>query len=122
LPVQINRTGLRTVAFGVGDTAHLSMPAVPREADVRVGDLVVTSGLGGRFPSGYPVAIVASVDRREGLTFAQVWATPVAALDRGREVLLLKPAAPDQATPDQAAPDPTTPGPAAAEAAPAANE
>ncbi len=97
LPVQINRTGLRTIAFGVGDTAHLSMPAVPREADVRIGDLVVTSGLGGRFPSGYPVAIVASVDRREGQTFAQVLATPVAALDRGREVLLLKSAAEEPA-------------------------
>jgi rod shape-determining protein MreC len=93
LPVQINRTGLRTVAFGVGDTAHLSMPSVPREADVRIGDLVVTSGLGGRFPSGYPVAIVASIDRQEGQTFARVLATPVAALDRGREVLLIKPVA-----------------------------
>ena len=112
LPVQINRTGLRTVAFGVGDTAHLSMPAVPREADVRVGDLVVTSGLGGRFPSGYPVAIVASIDRREGLTFAQVLATPVAALDRGREVLLLK----------SVAPVPAAPAPAAPEAAPPAHE
>jgi len=117
LPVQINRTGLRTVAFGTGDTAHLSMPSVPREADVRIGDLVVTSGLGGRFPSGYPVAIVASIDRREGLTFAQAWATPIAALDRGREVLLLKSVAPVPAVPDPAAPDPAAP-----EAAPPAHE
>ena len=127
LPVQINRTGLRTVAFGTGDTAHLSMPAVPREADVRVGDLVVTSGLGGRFPSGYPVAIVATVDRREGLTFAQVWATPIAALDRGREVLLLQSVAADPAVPAPAAPiptipDPAVPDPAASEAAPPAHE
>jgi rod shape-determining protein MreC len=99
LPVQINRTGLRTVAFGTGDTAHLSMPAVPREADVRIGDLVVTSGLGGRFPGGYPVAVVASVDRREGQTFAQALATPIAALDRGREVLLLKPTAVEAVSP-----------------------
>lgn len=99
LPVQINRTGLRTVAFGTGDTAHLNMPAVPREADVRIGDLVVTSGLGGRFPSGYPVAVVASVDRREGQTFAQALATPIAALDRGREVLLLKPTAGEVVSP-----------------------
>ena len=89
LPVQINRTGLRTVAFGSGETGSLSLPAVPREADVREGDLLVTSGLGDRFPGGYPVARVISIDREEGLTFAQVMAAPMAALDRGREVLLI---------------------------------
>lgn len=90
LPVQINRTGLRTVAFGTGQTDQLSLPSVPRQADVREGDLVVTSGLGNRFPGGYPVAVVEVVDRREGLTFVQVSATPLAALDRGREVLLIR--------------------------------
>jgi rod shape-determining protein MreC len=89
LPVQINRTGLRTVAFGTGETGFLSMPSVPREADIRVGDVVVTSGLGDRFPSGYPVARVSVINREEGLTFAQVEAQPLAALDRGREVLLI---------------------------------
>lgn len=89
LPVQINRTGLRTVAFGMGDTALLSLASVPREADLRQGDLVVTSGLGGRFPAGYPVALVQSVDRQEGQMFAQVLVRPLAALDRGREVLLI---------------------------------
>jgi len=90
LPVQINRSGLRTVAFGMGETDRLSLPNVPREADVRQGDLVVTSGLGHRFPSGYPVAIVTVIDREEGRTFARVEATPLAALDRGREVLLIR--------------------------------
>jgi len=90
LPVQINRTGLRTVAYGTGTTSVLSLPSVPREADVREGDLVVTSGLGERFPGGYPVAVVESIDRREGLTFARVEAKPLAALDRGREVLLIQ--------------------------------
>jgi len=89
LPVQISRSGLRTVAYGMGETARLSLPNVPREADVREGDLVVTSGLGHRFPGGYPVAVVALVDREEGRTFARVEATPLAALDRGREVLLI---------------------------------
>ena len=89
LPVQINRTGLRTVAFGSGETGSLSLPTVPRGADVREGDLIVTSGLGDRFPGGYPVARVTSIDREEGLTFAQVMAAPMAALDRGREVLLI---------------------------------
>jgi rod shape-determining protein MreC len=89
LPVQINRTGLRTVAFGMGETGTLSLPSVPREADVRVGDLIVTSGLGERFPGGYPVATVVAINREEGLSFAQVDARPMAALDRGREVLLI---------------------------------
>jgi rod shape-determining protein MreC len=55
IPVQINRTGLRTVAVGTGDTAHLKLPYLPTSADVQVGDLLVTSGLGGGFPVGYPV-------------------------------------------------------------------
>ncbi len=104
LPVQINRTGLRTVAFGLGSTVHLSLPTVPREADVREGDLIVTSGLGDRFPNGYPVAVVESIDRREGLTFARVLARPLAALDRGREVLLIiqeTPTAPPSAELDE---------------------
>ena len=91
LPIQFNRTGLRSVAFGIGTTAYLSLPTVPLQADVREGDLIVTSGLGDRFPAGYPVATVTSVDRREGQTFAHVLASPLAALDRGREVLLIVP-------------------------------
>lgn len=93
LPVQFNRTGLRSVAFGMGTTDYLSLPSVPRQADVQVGDLIVTSGLGERFPAGYPVATVASIDRSDGQTFAQVLAKPLAALDRGREVLLIVPIA-----------------------------
>ena len=93
LPIQFNRTGLRSVAFGTGTTEFLTLPNVPRQADVKVGDLIVTSGLGERFPAGYPVARVASVDRREGQTFVHVLATPLAALDRGREVLLIIPEA-----------------------------
>jgi rod shape-determining protein MreC len=89
LPVQINRTGLRTVAFGSGETGTLKLPNVPRLADVREGDLVVTSGLGDRFPGGYPVARVTRIDREQGQTFIMVEARPLAALDRGREVLLI---------------------------------
>jgi rod shape-determining protein MreC len=89
LPVQINRTGLRTIAFGAGVTGALKLSSVPRQADVREGDLVVTSGLGNRFPGGYPVAEVTAIDRKEGSTFVAVEATPLAALDRGREVLLI---------------------------------
>jgi rod shape-determining protein MreC len=90
LPVQVNRSGLRAIAFGMGETDRLSLPNVPREADVREGDLIVTSGLGHRFPGGYPVAVVTVIDREEGQTFAHVEAAPLAALDRGREVLLIR--------------------------------
>jgi len=89
LPVQINRTGLRSVAFGSGETGSLVLSSIPREADVREDDLIVTSGLGDRFPGGYPVARVSRINREEGLTFALIEATPLAALDRGREVLLI---------------------------------
>ena len=61
LPVQINRTGLRTVAVGSGETSHLLRPTVPLQADVSTGDLVVTSGLGDRFPPGFPVGEVIRV-------------------------------------------------------------
>ena len=114
LPVQINRTGLRTIAFGLGETDRLVLPNVPREADVRAGDLVVTSGLGDRFPGGYPVAEVTSIDREPGRTFARVEATPLAALDRGREVLLIRSivreaAAPAPGGPEDAGASPATP-------------
>ena len=91
LPVQINRTGLRTVAFGRGQTNYLLMPNVPLQTDVSPGDLVVTSGLGDRFPPGFPVGEVERVDRDSGETFATVYMRPFAALDRGREVLLIEP-------------------------------
>jgi rod shape-determining protein MreC len=91
LPVQINRTGLRTVAFGSGETSHLLMPNVPLQADVSPGDLIVTSGLGDRFPPGFPVGEVERVERDSGGTFATVYMRPYAALDRGREVLLIEP-------------------------------
>jgi rod shape-determining protein MreC len=89
LPVQIARTGLRTVAYGTGQTAVLSLPNVPLQADVRVGDLLVTSGLGDRFPPGFPVAQIERINRDTGGTFAEVDARPLAALDRGRELLLV---------------------------------
>ena len=91
LPVQINRTGLRTVAYGSGETSHLLMPNVPLQADVSPGDVIVTSGLGDRFPPGFPVGEVERVERDSGEAFATVYMRPFAALDRGREVLLIDP-------------------------------
>ena len=108
LPVQINRTGLRTVAFGSGETGMLRMPGIPRQADVREGDLVVTSGLGNRFPGGYPVAVISRINRQEGQTFVLVEAMPLAALDRGKEVLLIR--TPDVAQEEEPAAEDTVDG------------
>jgi rod shape-determining protein MreC len=89
IPVEVNRNGLRTIALGTGDISRLELPYLPNNADIRPGDLLVTSGLGMRFPRGYPVAIVTDVQRRPGETFAQIHAEPAAALNRSREVLLV---------------------------------
>ena len=89
LPVQINRNGLRTVAAGTGLVNRLELSYLPNNSDVRVGDLLVTSGLGGHFPPGYPVARIAEVRREPGKPFATVVAAPTARLDRSREVLLV---------------------------------
>lgn len=89
LPVQINRNGLRTIAQGTGIINRLELLHLPKNADVQPGDLVVTSGLGGHFPPGYPVARVAEVHQQSGRPFATVTAEPTARLDRSREVLLV---------------------------------
>jgi rod shape-determining protein MreC len=89
LPVQVNRNGLRTIAAGTGVVNELELPHLPNNADIREGDLLVTSGLGGHFPAGYPVARVTEVRREPGKPFATVIATPTARLDRTREVLLV---------------------------------
>lgn len=89
VPVTVNRNGLRTIAVGTGDSGRLSLPYLTNSADVLPGDLLVSSGLGGVFPSGYPVGRVLEVHRRPGQSFAEVIAEPAAELDRDREVLLV---------------------------------
>lgn len=89
LPVQVNRNGLRTVAMGTGKIGELELPHLPNNADIEVGDLLVTSGLGGHFPPGYPVAVVTSVHVEPGQHFANITARPTAHLDRTREALLV---------------------------------
>ena len=91
IPVALNRTGLRTIAYGTGQTDRLVMRDVPRSADIQVGDLLVSSGLGGRFPVGLPVATVSAVDLDDANAFLSVEAQPTAAVDRSRQVLLVWP-------------------------------
>ncbi|NIS91064.1 MAG: rod shape-determining protein MreC [Woeseiaceae bacterium] len=89
LPVEVNRSGLRTIANGTGDFGRLDLPFITNNADIRPGDLLVTSGLGGTFPAGYPVAIVETVVRIPQEPFADVTARPAALLDQVREVMLI---------------------------------
>jgi rod shape-determining protein MreC len=89
LPVQVNRNGLHTLAVGTGRFQELELPYVPNNEDIQVGDLLVTSGLGGRFPPGYPVAKVSKVEPEPSRPFARIVAQPTAQLERSREVLLL---------------------------------
>lgn len=89
VPVQVNRNGLRTVAMGTGQIDALELPHLPNNADIAVGDLLVTSGLGGRFPPGYPVARVTEVVRNPGQPFASIRAQPIAKLDQARETMLV---------------------------------
>ncbi|MFP4606413.1 MAG: rod shape-determining protein MreC [Thiohalospira sp.] len=89
IPVQINRTGRRAIAVGTGSAERLDVPYIPNNADIETGDLLVTSGLGGRFPSGYPVARVTNIEPRPGESYARVDAEPLARIHRVREVLLV---------------------------------
>lgn len=89
VPVRIERTGLRTIAVGAGDTSTLALPYLPGNADIKSGDLLVTSGLGGVFPEGYPVARVTEVHRDAVQPLAQVRAAPLAHIDTDTELMLV---------------------------------
>jgi rod shape-determining protein MreC len=89
IPVQVNRNGLRSTAFGTGQAGLLELRYLPHNAEIEIGDLIVTSGLGSRFPPNYPVGRITEIERPAGETFARVMAEPVAHLDRSREVLLV---------------------------------
>jgi len=89
IPVHVNRNGVRAIAVGSGSLDQLTLIHVPDTADIMVGDLLVSSGLGGRFPKGYPVGVVSMVKHDPGQPFAIVEARPMANLDRSRYVLLV---------------------------------
>ena len=89
IPVRIRRNGLLAVANGLGGSHMLSVPNIPQNQDIQVGDVLITSGLGRRFPSGYPVATITSVTRDKNAPFLEVKATPLAKIDRGYDVLLV---------------------------------
>jgi rod shape-determining protein MreC len=116
VPVTVNRSSVRTIAVGTGDSSRLRLPYLTNNADIVVGDLLISSGLGGVFPAGYPVGRVLDVQLRSDQAFAEIVAEPASALDRDREVLLVWN---DEAPSDAAPADDAAPG--AAPAAPAEN-
>jgi rod shape-determining protein MreC len=89
IPVQVNRNGLRAIASGTGNPERLELRHVADTADIKEGDLLVSSGMGQRFPAGYPVATVKEVIHDSGQPFAIVRAVPTAALNRSRYMLLV---------------------------------
>lgn len=121
LPVEILRTRQRTIAVGTGQLDRLSLPFLPRNTDIKTGDLLVTSGLGGTFPAGYPVAVVDNVVAESGAEFLRVSATPSAELTRVREVLLIFPGADAEEREDKLLADSESAAEDTASAAPADN-
>ncbi|HMN44455.1 MAG TPA: rod shape-determining protein MreC [Povalibacter sp.] len=117
-PVQVNRNGIRSIAVGTGDIHRLNLPFLTIESDVKPDDLLVSSGLDGIFPAGYPVATITKVERDPSATFAVVEARPLAQLDRAREVLLLWVDPSTQPAPPAPAVKPARPAPSTAPASP----
>ena len=103
VPVEVNRNGTRAIAVGTGDYNELKLIYVADTADIMEGDLLVTSGLGGKFPQGYPVARVTSVLHDPGQPYASVLALPIAELNHSRRWLLLKTSQPELKSSDDQA-------------------
>ncbi len=115
IPVQVARSGFRGIAFGTGEPDSLLISDIPQSADIRKGDLLVTSGMGGRFPAGFPVATIQSLNPNDTGLFMVGKAKPAARLDRGLEVLLVNEIIP---SPPAAKPKPVIAPPAAPVASP----
>lgn len=105
LPVEVNRNGLRAIAVGTGATGRLQLLHIAHNADIREGDLLVSSGLGGRFPPGYPVGTVTQVIHDASEAFTQVFASSAAELEKTREALLVLATVPHHRTSDKLAED-----------------
>lgn len=89
IPAQVVRTGLRIIAFGTGQTERLEVPSIPLSADLAVGDVLETSGIGGRFPAGFKIGTITALHPDDTRLFMVAEVRPSARLDRGGEVLLV---------------------------------
>ncbi len=90
IPVAVARSGVRLVAYGSGRSGAIELRNVPLSSDVRAGDVIITSGLGGRFPPGFPVGTIRALAPDDNRAFLVGDVAPAAQLDRGRDVLLLR--------------------------------
>ncbi len=108
IPVAVNRNGLRAIALGTGNPNKLEIPHFPNDANIEVGDLLISTGLGGRFPEGYPVATISQIQQNPGQPFALVIAAPTAKLRQSREVLLVWPQTTNEPTQPSATTAPAT--------------
>jgi len=106
VPVQIDRTGARAIAYGDTEPGRLELRYVAANADVREGDAVSTSGLDGLYPQGLPVGRVILIDRAGGSTFARILVEPAGGVDRSRLALVLQPDAARLPPPLAPPPDP----------------
>lgn len=91
IPALVNRNGLRALVFGTGDPDTLKVPYLTAAADIREGDLLISSGMGGTFPAGYPVATVTKIVNDPNESFLEIAARPVAQLNHSKQVLLIWP-------------------------------
>ncbi len=91
LPVEVSRNGVKAIASGTGESHRLVLHNLPLNVDLAVGDRLLSSAVGGRFPPGIPVAEVIEVERAPGAAFATAWARPLAALASNRELLAVRP-------------------------------
>jgi rod shape-determining protein MreC len=91
IPVENIRTGMRGIVAGTGNLDKLSLANTSITTDVRVGDSLISSGLDGRFPAGYPVGVVSTVKHISGEQFAVITVKPSANLNRSGQVLLVWP-------------------------------
>ncbi|MEO1963560.1 MAG: rod shape-determining protein MreC [Cycloclasticus sp.] len=89
IPIEVNRTGLKTIASGSGIKNILTLPYLPHNADIKIGDLLTTTGLGGVFPKGYPVGIITQLTPIAGGAFMRAEAETVAKIERIRDILLV---------------------------------
>lgn len=89
VPVQVLRSGLRAVVFGSGDTSELALRYMPVSSDIKEGDILVTSGIDGTYPPGLPVARVIRIERDPAYPFARILCSPVAGVDKQRQLLIL---------------------------------
>ena len=103
IPVLVNRSGLRAIVIGTGDQDTVKIPYLTGVADIREGDLLVSSGMGGTFPAGYPVAEVARIVNDPNEAFLEITARPAARLNHSKQVLLVWPGRMDEKKKDRAA-------------------